>query len=348
MCIIGETTILQTENGYLPIEKWNGENLLTEKGFKKVNITPIDYTDRAVRIILFGYPDHCLYASSTHIFGVQGLRCPDLGNKGFNICKPYRRCWETCTPNHPNKSAFQNPKEIWIKYTKKVSQFLYPLFVRYDYNIDKNNIIKSYPDYYDKGFIFGSIYDDKTLIRNNNENITYLDPNKRDEYDIFTDKNADYLITKKKSKFNPDIMRYVLYDEKKNIDVNHFLGENPEKFLAFMYGWQAQMKDTKLDSWNYVTIIKNKECIYNVQFLMNYFGIPCAMVPHTSNFYGSNKWSAVWCKNKRQFFYKIMIYNNYMYNQVQKWTPYDRLDIKWFEVKSNEAEYICAPCMIKI
>lgn len=151
----------------------------------------------------------------------------------------------------------------------------------------------------------------------------------------------------KKYKENPDDIPC--------IDLEYILYSNPEEFKSFMLGWQEGMAQTKLDMWNYFLILRNKELAYQVQFLMDYFGIPCALEPYHSNSFGTENWAVVWCKNKKAFHYKKFIYENKFYCQVKKWTPYttdhDHVKSKqWFAVKpgdNNDSKYFCAPFYFK-
>ena len=139
------------------------------------------------------------------------------------------------------------------------------------------------------------------------------------------------------------------------IDLEYNLYSDPNEFKSFMLGWYDSAAQSKFDMWNYFLILKNKELAYQIQFLFNYFGVPCAMEPYHSNTYGQDNWAVVWCKNKRFFHYKIFLYNNLLRSQVKRWTPYTTEDElikpkKWFKVsrgKDNDAEYFAAPFYFK-
>lgn len=136
------------------------------------------------------------------------------------------------------------------------------------------------------------------------------------------------------------------------IDLEYILFSNPEEFKSFVLGWQDGMGQTKLDMWNYFLILKNKTLAYQVQFLFNYFGVPCALEPYHSNTHGGGNWAVIWCKNKKAFHYKSFKYENKMYTQVKKWTPFttssneETSRLKWFNISkgtNNDSKYFCAP-----
>ena len=139
------------------------------------------------------------------------------------------------------------------------------------------------------------------------------------------------------------------------IDLEYILYSDPNEFKSFMLGWQDGMAQTKLDMWNYFLILKNKKLAYQVQFLMNYFGVPCAMEPYHSNVFGKNNWAVVWCKNKKHFHYKSFIFEGNFRLHVKKWTPFttdDEIvkDKKWFKVtpgEGNTSRYFAAPFYFK-
>ena len=139
------------------------------------------------------------------------------------------------------------------------------------------------------------------------------------------------------------------------IDLEYILYSDPEEWKSFVLGWQDGMAQTKLDMWNYFFILKNKELAYQTQFLMNYFGIPCALEPYHSNTHGTGNWAVIWCKNKKAFHYKSFIYEKEYRCQVKKWTPLTTDDEivknkRWFKVSrgpENTAKYFAAPFYFK-
>lgn len=139
------------------------------------------------------------------------------------------------------------------------------------------------------------------------------------------------------------------------IDLEYILYSDPLEWKSFVLGWQEGMAQTKLDMWNYFFILKNKQLAYQTQFLLNYFGIPCAMEPYHSSTHGQNNWAVIWCKNKKAFHYKSFPYHGEFRCQVKKWTPMTTdepliQNKKWFVVKpgkDNDAKYFAAPFYFK-
>lgn len=297
MAILAEGSVLQTQNGYVHIEDYKNDiPVLTENGFKPIQVEPINYSGQLVRFILWGFPDWIHVASDTRAIGTTYSKCRDMG--GLGICRPHNRCWKECPTDHPNKLHFENPKELSFREIRKRSHVVSPTGPMEYSHRDKNKSIKKF---YEIGFNFSKEY-----------------------------------------KGRPD--------EIPCIDLEYILYSDPNEFKSFILGWQDGMAQTKLDMWNYFFILKNKELAYQVQFLFNYFGVPCALVPYHSNQHGEGNWAVVWCKNKKAFHYKSFKYQNKMYTQVKKWTPFtasspEVSSLKWFNIKSPDSnnKYFCAP-----
>lgn len=301
--IIAEGAVLQTNSGYVHIENFdNSMSVLTENGFQKIIVEPINYTGQCVQLVLWGYPDWIYLASDTIGFGTTYQRCPDLG--GLGICRPFNRCWEQCPDNNPGKVHFKNPQDLSFRQIRKRSHVIIPTTAKITYSHrDKKQAIKRN---YKAGFDFSREYKGRP------EEIPCLD------------------------------LEYILHSD-------------PLEFKSFILGWQDGMAQTKLDMWNYFFILKNKKLAYQVQFLLNYFGIPCALEPYHSNNFGTNNWAVVWCKNKKAFHYKSFLYDGHFYTQVKKWTPFHTSmekiqNKKWYSVRpaeGNTAKYFSAPMLLK-
>lgn len=297
MAIIAEGAVLQTQIGYLPIEEYDKKiPVLTENGFKNINVEPILYDGQVVRLILWGFPDWLHLSSDSYGIGGTYNKCLDLG--GLGICRPYNRCWEQCPDNHPNKIHFKIPETLSFRQIRKYSHVVSPTGILEYSHRDKKNAIKKF---YDSGYDFSRLH-----------------------------------------KENPELIP--------EIDLEYILYSDPLEFKSFILGWQDGMAQTKLDAWNYFLILKNKKLAYQVQFLLNYFGIPCALEPYKSNIFGEDNWAVIWCKNKKHFHFKSFKYDNTMRTQVKKWTPFTNMtNKKWFKVSipDESANYFCAPFYIK-
>ena len=139
------------------------------------------------------------------------------------------------------------------------------------------------------------------------------------------------------------------------IDIEYNLYSDPYEFFNFIKGWQDSMGGVTLDMWNYRFVLKNKELAYQIQFLLNYFGTPCAMADYHSNVFGDKCYLLEFCKYKKPFHYKTWDFNNYRYITVKKWTPLNVNDQlittrKWYKIESydNEIKYICCPFLCRI
>jgi len=140
-------------------------------------------------------------------------------------------------------------------------------------------------------------------------------------------------------------------NERPPLDVERMLFDDPNKFKAFILGWQDTNCDVSLDMWIYKFVVKNKKLAYDIQFLFNYFGVPTAMNDYRSVQFGNDNWLVTWCKYKKPYFpYKIFKHNGLMHNLIRHWRPLDTEkedcpQVEWYDVsiRNNAAKFFAAP-----
>lgn len=137
------------------------------------------------------------------------------------------------------------------------------------------------------------------------------------------------------------------------LDVTYEMTLQPDEFMSFIKGWQDSMVGVILNMWNYRFVLKREELARQVQFLLNYFGTPCALSDYKSNVFGENCYLIDFCKYKKPFFFKTWDHNNYRYTTVKRMTylkPGEFDNKKWYSIKvvNNSADYICCPFLYKV
>lgn len=182
MAIIAEGAILSTKKGYIKVENYNGEDVLTNNGFKPIEINKVDYSGQLVRLTVWSFLDDLFIASDSRAIGTTYHNCPDLGNVGPCLCKPYNRCWDQCPDDHPEKIHMQNPKDLSFREIRKNSYIISPKTGNIIYSHktikDQTNQNKTYKEFYNRGFIFGKKYKDllEEMPSTDVEYIMYSDP----------------------------------------------------------------------------------------------------------------------------------------------------------------------------
>lgn len=144
-----------------------------------------------------------------------------------------------------------------------------------------------------------------------------------------------------------------LLDIMPSLDVTYEMTLQPDEFMSFIKGWQDSMVGVTLDMWNYRFVLKNKKLATQIQFLLNYFGTPCALSDYKSNVFGDNCYLLDFCKYKKPFFFKTWDYNNYRYITVKRNSFLKSEDIinkEWYSIQvvDNAADYICCPFLYKV
>lgn len=174
--IVAEGAVLQTQKGYVKIESFDNQTLvLTDQGFQKVRVEPIDYSGKCTQLILWGYPDWLYVAADSKGVGTTYFRCLDLG--GLGICRPHNRCWEQCPDDHPNKEHFRRPEELSFRHIKKRSHVVIPTTERIVYSHrDKRSAIEKH---FKAGYDFSRAYKGRPeeMPGLDVEYILYSDPN---------------------------------------------------------------------------------------------------------------------------------------------------------------------------
>lgn len=303
MAVLSNGTLLSTINGYVRIEDYTGDPVLTENGFHPVKVEPCQTPDKLVRLYIWSLLEPIYISSYSYALGVEYEKCKDRGTVGPCLCKPFNRCWDQCPPNHPEKLHIIFPNNLNFFKLRKNGYLFAPRTGEYTYVHNNKNIVKEERD---KGFQFGKTYKD-------------------------------------------------ILEDMPLFNVKEVLDNGPDKFMSFINGWQESVGGVILDMWNYRFVLRNKELAYQLQFLLNYFGTPTALTDYKSNVFGENCYLIEFCKNKKPFFHKTWVYNNRIYYQIKKWTPFDQYDekisdLKWYKVikVTDDSEYFCCPFLCKL
>lgn len=137
-------------------------------------------------------------------------------------------------------------------------------------------------------------------------------------------------------------------------NIKEIINNDPNIFMNFINGWQSSNgAGVILDMWNYRFVVKKKSIALQLQFLLNYFGTPCALRDYHSNIFGDNCYLLEFCKYKKPFHYKTWDYLEKRYITIKKWTPFstdkNTHNVKWYKVsKINDAKYFCCPFLCKL
>lgn len=168
MSILSNGCLIATSNGYIPIEDYNQEPVYSEDGlFHPIKVEKIDDIgdQQFVKLDVWSFADKFYAVSDNQIIGIKHEQCPDLGDKGPELCLPFRRCFAQCPNNHPSKHHMMNPEFLTFREVRKNGWVFGPKTKNKTvFNLAKiRKLIKeneTYKHHYDEGFKFGKTYKD--------------------------------------------------------------------------------------------------------------------------------------------------------------------------------------------